>query len=137
MIRLDSHPDVIQWASEELVIPYRSPVDGRVHRYFPDFWVKKKTKDGKIEIDVIEVKPSKETQPPEKRTRITPKYLYEVKTWGVNNAKWEQAHKYCKKRGWNFKIMTEKELGIKNANNLPKNKSRRQSRRRKTGNKGR
>lgn len=113
MFRLDRHPDVLQWASEELVIPYRSPIDGKVHRYFPDFWVKKRTKDGQIVIDVIEIKPAKETQPPTKRKRITPRYLYEVKTWGTNNAKWEAAYKYCKERGWNFHIMTEKELGIK------------------------
>ena len=110
---VDSHPQVIQWASEELVIPYRSPIDGKVHRYFPDFLVKKINRNGKKETVVIEVKPKYQTVPPEKKSRVTRQYLNEVKTWGTNQAKWKAAEEYCKDRGWIFQIMHEDHLGIK------------------------
>jgi len=110
---LDDHPDVVHWASEELIIPYRSPIDGRVHRYFPDFWVKKVNREGKQDVAVIEIKPFKETKAPEPQKTLSKRYLYEVKTWGVNSAKWDAARKYCKERKWDFVIITEKELGLK------------------------
>jgi hypothetical protein len=113
MTYLDGHPDVLQWASEELIIPYMSPIDGKRHRYFPDFWVKKKNREGKDDIVVIEIKPFRQTKPPEKQKKLTKSYLYEVKTWGVNQAKWEAAKTYCDRKGWQFMIMTEKELGLK------------------------
>ena len=110
---LDDHPDVQQWASEELVIPYRSPIDGRVHRYFPDFWVQKINREGKQDTVVVEIKPFKETVEPTPQKNLSKRYLYEVKTWGVNSAKWKEARNYCKDRGWEFVIITEKELGLK------------------------
>ena len=110
---LDSHNDVLYWASEEFSIPYRSPIDGRMHRYFPDFWVKKKNSQGIIETIVIEVKPKKQTVPTTPKSQVTKQYLYEVKEWGRNQAKWEAANKYCKQKGWKFLIVTEKELGIR------------------------
>lgn len=113
MTYLDGHPDVLQWASEEIVVPYRSPLDGRIHRYFPDFWVRKRTTNGNVETVLIEVKPLKETMEPKPQTRITKRYLREVATWGVNQAKWKAAEEYCKDRNWNFIKMTEQELGIK------------------------
>lgn len=113
MTYLDTHPDVLEWASEEFCIPYISPVDGRAHRYFPDFWIKQRTMDGKIEIKVIEVKPAAQTKPPEPKTRKTKRYVTEVVTWGINEAKWRAATAFCQAKGWKFVIMTEKELGIK------------------------
>lgn len=110
---LDERKDVVKWGSEEIVIPYRSPIDGRVHRYFPDFVVTKINKDGIQETALIEVKPKSQTQPPKRQNKITKRYLTEVKTWGVNEAKWRAALEYCKDRGWTFHIFTEKELGIK------------------------
>lgn len=114
MVYLDSHPDVITWSSEEFSIPYRSPIDGKVHRYFPDFFVRMKTKGGETETLVIEVKPYKQTQPPTVQTKRTKKYITEVHTWGINSAKWKAAKSFCEDRKWKFKIMTEKELGISN-----------------------
>lgn len=114
MARFDEHPDVLQWSSEEIVIPYRSPIDGRVHRYFPDFWVKKRNhSDGSIEVALIEVKPKVQTSPPKVQSKPTRRYVTEVKTWGINSAKWEAAKAYCKDRGWKFMIMHEDHLGIK------------------------
>jgi TnsA endonuclease N terminal len=110
---LDTHPDVIEWASEEFAIPYLSPIDNRVHRYFPDFWVKKRNRDGTIETVVVEIKPKAQTQPPKTKSRVTKKYLEEVKTWGINSSKWKYAQKFCEERHWKFQILTENELGIK------------------------
>ena len=113
MQKLDSHPDVLEWGSEEIVIPYRSPIDGRVHRYFPDFYMKKRGIDGKIESVLIEVKPYAQTRPPIVQNKPTRRYINEVATWGVNSAKWKMAEEYCRDRGWKFIIMTENELGLK------------------------
>jgi hypothetical protein len=109
---LDRNPEIISWGSEELVIPYKSPVDGRWHRYFPDFIVKLRTKDGKLKTMIIEVKPKKQTQPPEPRKRITKQYISEVTTWGVNDAKWKAAREFCLDRGWEFTLITEDHLGL-------------------------
>lgn len=113
MSYLDAHPDVVQWASEELVIPYRSPLDNQIHRYFPDFWVKKRSSDGTIETLVIEVKPLKQTKEPTPSTKRTKQYIREVATWAINQAKWNAAKMYCEDRNWKFMTMTERDLGIK------------------------
>ena len=109
----DSHPGVIEWASEEVIIPYISPIDNRVHRYFPDFYVKMKNKEGIIETLIIEVKPSAQTKEPQVQEKRTRRYIKEVYTYGINQAKWQAAEEFCKDRRWQFKVMTEKELGIK------------------------
>lgn len=113
MLYIDQHKDIVEWGSEEIVIPYKSPIDNKIHRYFPDFIVKKINKDGKRETVLIEIKPFSQTKPPAKKEKITKSYITEVKTWGVNEAKWKAANEYCKDRGWSFHIFTEKELGIK------------------------
>lgn len=110
---LDDHPGVLQWGSEELIIPYRSPIDNRIHRYFPDFIIKKKSQDGKIDTVVVEIKPKAQCSPPKIQTKANKRYITEVQTWGINSSKWEAATNYCKDRGWKFEIITEVELGIK------------------------
>ena len=109
---LDRNDDIVSWASEELIIPYLSPIDNRMHRYFPDFLVKTKTKDGKTRTMLIEVKPKKQTIQPEPKKRITKQYINEVTTWGVNQAKWKAAEEFCMDRGWKFMLMTEDHLGL-------------------------
>lgn len=113
MLYLDDHKDVISWSSEEIIIRYRSPIDGKIHRYFPDFKVTKINKEGKLETALIEVKPLYQTVPPERQNKITKKYITEVKNWGINEAKWKAAKEFCQDRGWSFHIFTERELGIK------------------------
>ena len=113
MSYLDKHDDVLLWESEEMFIPYRSPVDNRIHRYFPDFIVKKRDKDGLVKTVMIEVKPESQTRPPKKPAKMTKRYINEVYTWGVNEAKWKAANEYCLDRGWSFHVFTEKQLGIK------------------------
>lgn len=115
MGRFDSDPNVIWWSSEETIIPYRSPLDNRIHRYFVDFTAKLNTFDGKTKTVLIEVKPASQTVPPviqESKTKSR-KYINEVMRWGINSAKWKAAKEYCKDRGYEFMIMTEKEIGIK------------------------
>jgi hypothetical protein len=115
---LDRHPHVMKWSSEEIVIPYVSPIDGKWHRYFPDFYVEQISRDKKKEKILIEVKPYAQTHPPKiqntkRGNKPTKRYINEVKTWGVNEAKWIAAQEYCKDRGWKWQIITENELGIK------------------------
>ena len=104
---------IVAWGSEEFCIPYISPVDNRIHRYFPDFIIKVKENDGKIKTYIVEVKPERQTVPPKKKTRVTKSYIYECQTYAVNQAKWKAAKEFCDDRMIEFKIVTEKELGIK------------------------
>ena len=109
----DKNENIIEWASEELSIPYRSPLDNKIHRYYPDFLIRVKENTGQVKTYVIEVKPKKHTRPPKPRKNVTKSYLYECKTYAVNQAKWEAADAWCKDRKIEFKIITEKELGIR------------------------
>ena len=118
MVYLDNTPAVLKWSSEEIIIPYVSPLDNRVHRYFPDFYMKYKNKSNLIVEDLIEVKPFKQTSPPNPKRKLTKtgrkskRYLREVNTYIINDAKWKQAIKYCEERNWNWRIITEKEINI-------------------------
>jgi hypothetical protein len=112
MTWLDKNPDILSWASEELPIPYISPVDGRWHRYFPDFLVKVKQRTGGFKTMMLEVKPKRQAQPPEPRKRVTKQYINEVATWGINQAKWKAATEFCADRNWDFKVITEEHLGL-------------------------
>lgn len=112
MKNLDEHPEIVQWSSEELFIPYKSPIDNKWHRYFPDFIVKK-INNGIKETLMIEVKPKSQVLAPKKQEKATKRYINEVYTWGVNQAKWKAAEEFCLDRGWKFMLMTEIELGIK------------------------
>ena len=108
---LDENPNVIWWASEELPIPYRSPIDNRVHRYFPDFIVKVRRKDGLVMTYILEVKPESQTKMPVQKRR-TKKFLQEAATYAINQEKWRAADIFCKEHGWQFKILTENDLGL-------------------------
>ncbi len=109
----DLNENIIEWGSEEFWIPYLSPVDNRVHRYFPDFIIKVREKTGELKTYVIEVKPKRQTIPPKQKARVTKSYINEVKTYAVNQAKWKAADEFCKDRLIEFKVITEDELGIK------------------------
>ena len=113
MRKCDRSENVLEWGSEEFYIPYISPVDNRVHKYFPDFIIKVKESTGKIKTYVVEVKPKKQTKPPVKRSRVTKSYIHECVTYEVNQAKWKAAKEFCADRLIEFMIITEEELGIK------------------------
>tara|TARA_X000000368_G_scaffold3800_1_gene2917 strand:- start:27 stop:461 length:435 start_codon:yes stop_codon:yes gene_type:complete len=108
----DKNANILEWSSEEIIIPYRGP-DGKPHRYFPDFYMKQRQIDGKIKKYIIEVKPLKQCSPPKKPKRQTPGYIREAFEYARNQAKWREARDYCADRQWEFKVITEKELGIK------------------------
>ena len=112
MVYCDKNQNILEWASEEIAIPYRSPIYNRVHRYFPDFYMKVKETNGKIKNYVIEVKPAKQTKPPKKPKRQTKGYIREAYEYARNQAKWKMAKEYCADRQWEFKVVTEKELGV-------------------------
>ena len=108
MLYCDRTEDVVNWASEEISIPYISPIDKKLHRYYPDFIVKT-SKGRKL---IIEIKPYRQTAQPKAPKRKTKSYLREQLEYIKNNAKWKAAKAFCEDKGFEFKILTEKELGI-------------------------
>tara|TARA_B100001113_G_scaffold165548_1_gene135452 strand:- start:354 stop:662 length:309 start_codon:yes stop_codon:yes gene_type:complete len=102
----------MEWGSEEIAIPYRSPLDGRVHRYFPDFYIKVRQSTGKIQKYIVEVKPKRQTKQPKVQRKMTRKYIYEVTEYAKNQSKWEAARQYCDDRNYKFMLITEKELKV-------------------------
>ena len=108
----DSNQNILEWGSEEVFLPYRSPLDNKIHRYFPDFYIKVKENTGKIKKYIIEVKPKKQCIKPTPQKKKTRSYIYEVREYAKNQAKWKAARSYCLDRGLEFKILTEDELGI-------------------------
>ena len=109
----DMNNSIISWASEEFSIPYVSPKDNRVHKYYPDYLIKVKEKNDMIKTYVVEVKPYKQTRPPKTPKRKTKSYLTECVTYAVNQAKWKAAKEFCEDHRIEFKVVTEKELGIR------------------------
>jgi hypothetical protein len=108
----DQNTSIVEWGSEIIVIPYVSPIDRRVHRYFVDFYMKVLDKNNKITKYLIEIKPEKFTKPPEVPKKKTKKFIDEVFQYGINEAKWKAAFEYCTDRGLKFMILTEKDLGL-------------------------
>lgn len=107
----DTNPNIFAYSSEEVVIPYMNPVKGKMSRYFVDALIVTIDKTGKKVVSLIEIKPYSQTKLP-KQTKGKRKktIINETMTYAVNQAKWEAAEAYCKERGWNFLILTEKEL---------------------------
>jgi len=113
----DNNKDVVKWCSEPFAIPYLSPKDNKIHRYFPDIIVATKTKNGII-TTLIEIKPLIQTLPPiMTRNKKQERIILEQQTYDINQAKWEAARALCLKKKWKFKIMTEQHI---NPNNKPK-----------------
>tara|TARA_Y100000996_G_C22527721_1_gene645158 strand:+ start:602 stop:1042 length:441 start_codon:yes stop_codon:yes gene_type:complete len=110
MVYCDNNSKIIEWGSEEIIIPYKSPLDKKTHRYFPDFYVKYINKDKKVVREIIEVKPKRHLLPPKEPKRRTQRYLNEVATYHKNKAKFKAAEEYCKDRKYNFRILTEDQL---------------------------
>ena len=110
MVYCDNNDKIIEWGSEELIIPYRSPLDKKVHRYFPDFYIKYLNKEGNVVREIIEVKPKKQLRPPKTPKRQTKRYLQECATFMVNQAKWKAAEEYCTDRKMKFRFLTEDHL---------------------------
>ena len=110
---LDRQPNVLEWASENVIIPYYNPVEKKTRRYFVDFYVKVRTTEGFIKKYIIEIKPFSQCNPPKKQKRTSNGYRSALKAYIRNQAKWKAAKKWADRRGWEFIVITEKELGIK------------------------
>ena len=114
MVYCDKNDAILECGSEEIIVPYLSPWDGRIHRYFPDFYMKVRQADGSTKKFIIEVKPKAQTKEPIRNPkRKTKKWFGEVKNWGINQAKWKSAEEYCKDQGMEFKIFTEDHINPK------------------------
>jgi hypothetical protein len=110
----DLNSSVEEWGSEIVIVPYVSPIDKKVHRYFVDFYIKIRNKNNVMEKYLIEIKPERFTRPPQVPARKTKKFIDEVFQYGVNEAKWKAAFEFCADRNMKFMILTEKDLGIAN-----------------------
>lgn len=109
----DTHPEVIKYASEELIIPYYNPVDQKMHRYFVDFVILVQTKSGEYKKFAVEIKPYAQTLPPKgapKTAKQRTRFINETVTHETNQAKWRAAKEFCRKRDMEFIVLTEKEL---------------------------
>lgn len=106
----DQNKNILEWGSEEIVVPYKSPVDNRYHRYFPDFYIKVRESSGKIKKIIIEIKPQRQCVEPKVQKRKTKGYIYEVVEYAKNQAKWKAAEEWCLDHGYEFKVLTENEL---------------------------
>ena len=114
MVYCDKNDAILEWGSEEIIVPYLSPWDGRLHRYFPDFYMKVRQSDGSTKKFIIELKPKAQTKEPTRNPkRKTKKWFGEVKNRGINQAKWKSAEEYCKDQGMEFKIFTEDHINPK------------------------
>lgn len=109
---LDETESVIEYGSEEIVIPYFSPIDNfqKLHRYYVDFYVKLRDKSGEIKTYIVEIKPAYQTIPPKQKKRMTKHYFEEMQTYAVNQAKWEAARNFAKKNSIEFLVLTENDL---------------------------
>jgi hypothetical protein len=108
----DVNPAIVKYSSEEIVIPYRCPTDGKIHRYFPDAKITVRESNGQLRSFLIEIKPDAQTRQPVRGNKSKKTFIHEVFTWGKNSAKWEAAENYCKDRGISFMLITEYELGL-------------------------
>ena len=114
MVYCDRNEKILEWGSEEVIIPYLSPWDNKIHRYFPDFYMKVKQNSGGVKKFIIEVKPKYQCKPPVKNPkRKTKKWYNDVKNYVINEAKWKSANEFCLDNGMEFKILTEDHLNPK------------------------
>ena len=107
---LDNNPDVLEWGSENIRIPYYNPIEQKTRRYIVDFYVKSLSKTGMVKKYIIEIKPHNQCFPPKKPKRKTKNYINECVTYTINEAKWNAANKFCKSRDWDFIILTEDDI---------------------------
>jgi hypothetical protein len=113
LIWMDNNINVLKFGSEEIVIPYFDHTTNKQRRYFVDFIIEYKSRDGTIKKSLIEIKPMSQTIPPKPRTRVTKGFISETLEYEKNRAKWAYARKWCEEHSMSFVILTEKELGIK------------------------
>ena len=104
---MDQNKNILRWGSEEIKIPYYSPIDKKMHNYYPDFIAEIKKPCGIVQTYIIEVKPKRQTKEPIKKRQKKKTFIQECLTYTINQKKWNAAEKVCNKKGWNFLILTE------------------------------
>lgn len=112
MVFCDENQNILKWGSEEISIPYYSPIDLEYHNYFPDFVIKVKNRNNEIKTYIVEIKPEKHCKEPKLGKRSRKTFITEMQQWVINNKKWEAAKKFAESRKWEFKILTEKNLNL-------------------------
>lgn len=112
MRRLDSNPNILSWGSESIIVPYQNPLTGRISRYFVDFNVTLRDKEGQIKKYLVEIKPYSQTLPPSQKTRNPRTLIRQQAEYIKNQAKWKAADEFAKKKGSSFVVLTEKHLGL-------------------------
>jgi hypothetical protein len=100
----DTNDNVLQWASESLVIPYRHPLTGKMTNYIPDFLITYKTRGNTVIAEVIEIKPKKQSVIESKMSSRDRAVV------AINYAKWDAATKWCKRNGLRFRVITEQDM---------------------------
>ena len=108
----DDNPNVLEWGSENIIVPYISPLDNRAHRYYVDNYIAIKEGSEVVKY-LVEIKPSKQTKPPTTKYRKRQHLIYEQKQYVINQAKWKYANDFCLDNGFEFKILTEDQLNPK------------------------
>ena len=108
----DNNPNVLEWSSEETIVPYQNPLTGRISRYFVDIYAKMQDKNGEVKKFLIEIKPHCQTLPPVQKNRKTKSLIYQQAEYAKNQAKWTAAAAFAKNKGMIFTILTEKHLGL-------------------------
>lgn len=108
----DHNPNVLEWSSEETIIPYQNPLTGRISRYFVDIYAKMRDKNGEVKKYLIEIKPHSQTLPPVQKNRKTKSLVYQQAEYIKNQAKWNAAAAFASKKNMQFVILTEKHLGL-------------------------
>ena len=109
----DKNSNILEWSSESVIVPYKSPVDNRYHRYYVDNAIALQEGDRIIKY-LVEIKPYKQTIPPvQSKRKKKSTLLYENRTYAVNQSKWASARLFAEKKGMKFIILTENELNIK------------------------
>lgn len=104
---LDFHTSVLSWGSEIIAIPYQDPLTGRKKNYFPDFVIVYLDRDGVKNAEIIEIKPA--NQAGIKKTKSKLNQAQTVR----NMAKFAAASAYAEINGFQFRVITENELGYK------------------------
>lgn len=106
---LDEHPNVINWGSECVHIPYVNPLTGKSTFYVPDFLIKYTDAKGTHRVELVEVKPKKETLWEAAKSKRDKAYVI------LNTAKWQAAAAWCAKNGVSFRILNEDDIFVNKA----------------------
>lgn len=108
---LDQNPNILEWSSEPFGIPYYKPTTHKIHKYYPDYWIKYRDRNGNVIQEVVEVKPLAQTRPPKKgKGRRKKTVMYEQITYATNLAKWQACQAFCDKHNIKFRVVTEANL---------------------------